>query len=248
MEKLHAVRQRGDYDLIVLDTPPTTNALDFLDAPEKLIEAIDSPAMRWFIQAFSGAGKLGFNLVGRGAQMVLKGLARITGGEFLDSVAQFVSDINDLFGGFTTRAKAVSDALRSPEVAFVLVTSPEPLAVKEAIFFAEKLSEHGMRQQATVINRVIPLLPEPQGSQAEITAALDEALRGARDPRALAAKLERALDEERTRAVTCRVEVERLKALTGNRGLYVEVPAFDEDVHDLGALACVGHFLTQTQV
>lgn len=248
MEKLHAVRQRGDYDLIVLDTPPTTNALDFLDAPEKLIEAIDSPAMRWFIQAFSGAGKLGFNLVGRGAQMVLKGLARITGGEFLDSVAQFVSDINDLFGGFTTRAKAVSDALRSPEVAFVLVTSPEPLAVKEAIFFAEKLSEHGMRQQATVINRVIPLLPEPQGSQAEITAALDEALRGARDPRALAAKLERALDEERTRAVTCRVEVERLKALTGNRGLYVEVPAFDEDVHDLGALARVGHFLTQTQV
>jgi anion-transporting ArsA/GET3 family ATPase len=247
MEKLHAVRQRDDYDLIVLDTPPTTNALDFLDAPEKLIEAIDSPAMRWFIQAFSGAGKLGFSLVGRGAQMVLKGLAKITGGEFLDSVAQFVSDINDLFGGFTTRAKAVSEALRSPEVAFVLVTSPEPLAVKEAIFFAEKLSEHGMRQQATVINRVIPLLSEPQGTESEINALLGEALRDAPAPKELQAKLERALDEERTRAVTCRVEVERLKALTGNRGLYVEVPAFDEDVHDLGALARVGHFLTQPQ-
>ena len=64
MEKLHAVRQRSEYDLIVLDTPPTTNALDFLDAPERLIDAIDSPAMRWFIQAFSGAGKLGFNLLG----------------------------------------------------------------------------------------------------------------------------------------------------------------------------------------
>ncbi|MFT3927295.1 MAG: ArsA-related P-loop ATPase [Myxococcales bacterium] len=248
MEKLHAVRQRDQYDLIVLDTPPTTNALDFLDAPEKLIEAIDSPAMRWFIQAFSGAGKLGFSLVGRGAQMVLKGLAKITGGEFLDSVAQFVSDINDLFGGFTTRAKAVSEALRSPEVAFVLVTSPEPLAVKEAIFFAEKLGEHGMRQQATVINRVIPLLSEPPGPENQIASALVSALSAAPDPAQLGAKLERALDEERTRAVTCRVEVERLKALTGNRGLYVEVPAFDEDVHDLSALARVGHFLTQPQV
>jgi anion-transporting ArsA/GET3 family ATPase len=244
MEKLHAVRQRDDYDLIVLDTPPTTNALDFLDAPEKLIEAIDSPAMRWFIQAFSGAGKLGFSLVGRGAQMVLKGLAKITGGEFLDSVAMFVSDINDLFGGFTARARAVSEALRSPEVAFVLVTSPEPLAVKEAIFFAEKLSEHGMRQQATVVNRVIPLLAEPPGSEQEVNAQLAPLLQGAGSPEGLTERLWRALDEERTRAVTCRVEVERLKALTGNRGLYVEVPAFDEDVHDLAALARVGTFLT----
>jgi anion-transporting ArsA/GET3 family ATPase len=247
MEKLHAVRQREDYDLIVLDTPPTTNALDFLDAPEKLVEAIDSPAMRWFIQAFGGAGKLGFSLVGRGAQMVLKGLAKITGGEFLDSVAQFVSDINDLFGGFTVRAKAVSDALRSPEVAFVLVTSPEPLAVKEAIFFAEKLSEHGMRQQATVINRVIPLLSEPPGPESAIRAALNNALPSGVDVPTIEAKLTQALDEERTRAVTCRVEVERLKALTGNKGLYVEVPAFDEDVHDLRALSRVGEFLTQPQ-
>ncbi len=247
MEKLHAVRKREEYDLIVLDTPPTTNALDFLDAPEKLIEAIDSPAMRWFIQAFGGAGKLGFSLVGRGAQMVLKGLAKLTGGEFLDSVAQFVSDINDLFGGFTARAKAVSEALRSPEVAFVLVTSPEPLAIKEAIFFAGKLSEHGMRQQATVINRVIPLLSEPSGSDAEIARDLTALFPEGTDIPRLGHKLALALDEERTRAVTCRVEVERLKALTGNRGLYVEVPAFDEDVHDLQALSKVGKFLTTSQ-
>src|SRR5688572_15841477 len=112
MEKLHAVRKVGDYELIVLDTPPTSNALDFLDAPEKLVGVIDSPAMRWFLSAFTGAGKLGFSLVGRGAQMVFRGLAKFTGGEFLDSVAEFVSDINDLFGGFTHRARDVSNALR----------------------------------------------------------------------------------------------------------------------------------------
>jgi anion-transporting ArsA/GET3 family ATPase len=243
MEKLHAVRERADYDLIVLDTPPTTNALDFLDAPNRLIETIDSPAMRWFMQAFGGAGKLGFGLVGRGASMVLKGLAKFTGGEFLDSVAQFITDINDLFGGFTERARKVSDALRSDEVAFVLVTSADPLAVREAVFFAEKLAENGLRQKATVVNRVTPLIIEPQGTDTDVTADVERALAGRTDASVLLPKLWQALDDERLRAVTDRGEVERLRALTGNRGLYVEVPAFDEDVHDLAALSRVAQHL-----
>ena len=239
MEKLHAVRKNPAYDLIVLDTPPTTNALDFLDAPEKLVQTIDSPAMRWFMQAFSSAGKLGLGLVGRGAQMVLKGLSRFTGGEFLDSVANFISDINDLYGGFTERARAVSNDLRSPVVAFVLVTSPDPLAVREAVFFADKLSAHGMRQAATVINRVAPLLDEPHGSEREVADALTAKVPAELDAGALLDKLWQALDDERMRAVTDRGEVERLRALTQNRGLYVEVPAFEQDVHDLAGLSKV---------
>jgi anion-transporting ArsA/GET3 family ATPase len=243
MEKLHAVRQDTSYDLIVLDTPPTTNALDFLDAPEKLVNAIDSPAMRWFMQAFSGAGKFGLGLVGRGAGMVMRGLAKFTGGEFLDSVAHFIGDINDLFGGFTERARAVENALRSSDVAFVLVTSPDPLAVQEAVFFADKLSEHGMRQAATVINRVTPLLAEPHGSQREVHEALSRRVPGGLNEALLEEKLWQALDDERVRAVTDRGEVERLHALTKNRGLYVEVPAFEEDVHDLKSLARVSQHL-----
>ena len=243
MEKLHDVRKSSQYDLIVLDTPPTGNALDFLDAPERLVGAIDSPAMRWFIEAFSGAGRFGLGLLGRGAGMVLKGLAKFTGGEFLESVAEFVTDINDLFGGFTQRAKAVSDALRGPEVAFVLVTSPDPLAVQEAIFFSGKLREHGMHQKATVINRVTPLLDEPHGSAAEVSAALAAKLPAGSDAKVLEEKLFQALDEERTRAVTDRVEVERLKTLA-DKGLFVEVPTFEEDVHDLRSLARVATYLT----
>jgi anion-transporting ArsA/GET3 family ATPase len=243
MEKLHAVRQNAAYDLIVLDTPPTTNALDFLDAPEKLVQAIDSPAMRWFMQAFSSAGKLGLGLVGRGAQMVLKGLAKFTGGEFLDSVANFISDINDLFGGFTERARSVSSALRSTDVAFLLVTSPDPLAVREAVFFADKLSTHGLRQAATVINRVTPLLSEPHGGEREVQEALAAKVSGGLDAAALAQKLWQALDDERMRAVTDRGEVERLRALTQNRGLYVEIPSFEEDVHDLSSLSRVAKYL-----
>ena len=243
MEKLHAVRKASDYDLIVLDTPPTGNALDFLDAPEKLVGVIDSPAMRWFMQAFSGAGKLGFGLVGRGAGMVMRGLAKFTGGEFLDSVALFISEINDLFGGFTDRARAVENALRSSDVAFVLVTSPDPLAVREAAFFADKLAGHGMRQAATVINRVTPLLSEPHGTQREVHEALLPRLPRGINEALLEEKLWQALDDERLRAVTDRGEVERLHALTHNRGLYVEVPAFEEDVHDLKSLARVASHL-----
>jgi anion-transporting ArsA/GET3 family ATPase len=243
MEKLNEVRQSKAYDLIVLDTPPTTNALDFLDAPEKLVNAIDSPAMRWFMQAFSGAGKLGFGIVGRGAGMVMRGLAKFTGGEFLDSVAHFVSDINELFGGFTDRARAVENALRSSDVAFVLVTSPDPLAVREAAFFATKLAGHGMRQAATVINRVTPLLSEPHGTQQEVHAALLSRVPRGLNEALLEEKLWQALDDERLRAVTDRGEVERLHALTKNRGLYVEVPALEEDVHDLASLSRVAEYL-----
>ena len=247
MEKLHAVRASSQYDLIILDTPPTSEALDFLDAPERLIEAIDSPAMRWFIGAFTGAGKLGWGLLGKGASVVLKGLSKFTGAEFLDQVAELVVDLNDLFGGFTERANEVSKALRGPEVAFVLVTSPDPLAIREAIFFADKLSEHGMRQKATVINRVTELIPEPPGSDEELTTELAKHVPEGTDAAALNTKLWQALDDERTRAVADRVEVERLRTLTGGKGLYVEVPAFETDVHDLGALSRVASHLTAAE-
>ncbi|MEO7097498.1 MAG: ArsA-related P-loop ATPase, partial [Polyangiales bacterium] len=158
MEKLQALRGSGSYDLIVLDTPPTANALDFLDAPERMVEAIDSPAMRWFVQSFTGksrsGGRVAVSLLGKGSQLVLKAVSRITGAAFLDQMAGFISAINDLFGGFTERAKRVSEALRGPDVAFVLVTSPEPMAIAEINFFADRLRSFAMPRDVFVVNRV----------------------------------------------------------------------------------------------
>lgn len=248
MEKLHAVRQQAQWDLIVLDTPPTSHALDFLDAPERLVGAIDSGAMRWFIQAFQGAGKLSFGMVGRGAAFLLRGLSRFTGAEFLEQVAEFVTGLNDLFGGFRERAAAVAGALRSPEVAFVVVTSPSPLAIREAIFFGKRLQDSGMPTDAFVINAVHPLLSEPSATTAELVAAARDALPDGVDPDRAVDRLRRALDDERIRGVADRIQVEWLRSQVSGRSAFARVPAFDTDVHDLGALSRVADFLTGREV
>lgn len=251
MEKLHAVRKESNWDLIVLDTPPTSNALDFLTAPERLIDAIDSPAVRWFIQATEpGKGGFGMGLVGRASTVLIKGLAKFTGIEFLEEVAGFVTGINDLFGGFRQHATEVSDALRSPEVAFVVVTSPSPMAIREATYFSDKLAEAGMRRDAVVINAVHELLSEPSVSDDALVAELAPLLPGM-NPAETVERMLQALQDERLQAVGDRIESDRLRnhvrnTKAGDRVEFVEVPAFEEDVHDLAALARVAAYLTAT--
>jgi anion-transporting ArsA/GET3 family ATPase len=243
MEKLHAVKDDPRYDLIVLDTPPTSNALDFLDAPERLAGLVDSPAMRWFVQAFEGAGKLSLNLVGKGAAFLLRGLSKFTGTGFLEQVAEFVTDFNDLFGGFRERSQQVSSYFRGREVAFVIVTSPAPLAVEEAIYFGERLAEAGMRRDAFVINQVHPLIAEPEAPTAQLEAEARALLPEGADAGKLVARMRRALDDARLRAVADRIEADRLRNRCGKDMLYVEVPVMEHDVHDLSALSAVASYL-----
>ena len=244
MEKLHEVRKDTQWDLIVLDTPPTASAIDFLTAPERLIDAIDSPAMRWFLQVFEGAGKEAFGLVGRGATVLLKGIGRITGLAFLEQVAEFVSGINDLFGGFKERAEHVSDALRSPEVAFVLVTSPDPLAIGEAQFFSDKLAAAGMNREAIIVNQVHTLIEKPSIPVAEQIEAIRAVVPASIDAARIHPRLAASLEAERSWASADGAQVKRLGDKIGNSTPIVEVPAFDEDVHDLAALARVAAYLT----
>lgn len=243
MEKLHAVKKDERYDLIVLDTPPTSNALDFLDAPERLAGLVDSPAMRWFIQAFEGAGKFSLNLVGKGAAFILRGLSRFTGTGFMEQVAEFVTDFNDLFGGFRKRAEEIGAYFRSDEVAFVIVTSPVPLAIEEAIFFSERLEEANMRRDAFVINQVHPLIAEPSASTAALEAEAKKHLPESVSASRVVARMQRALDDARLRAVADRIEADRLRSRCGDDVLYVEVPVLDTDVHDLATLARVSSYL-----
>src|SRR5580700_8888021 len=174
MEKLVAVKADPRWDLVILDTPPTANALDFLDAPERLMEALDSATMKWFIEAFQTSGKLSLNLLARSAAMVLRGIGKITGGGFLEAMAEFIAELNDLFGGFKHRAAQVQKALRMPEVAFVLVTSPSPMSIREVLYFSERLADHDMPRGAFVVNRfrVPPPLDGVKIKLADIEAAM----------------------------------------------------------------------------
>lgn len=246
MEKLHAVRQDKRFDLIVLDTPPTTNALDFLDAPQKLVGAIDSPVMRWFVETLEHSS--GLSLMGRGAAFVLKGLGRFTGKEFLHHVGQFVTELNSLFGGFRERAKSVYEDLKSKDVAFVIVTSPSPLTVAEAIYFTRKLREYGIEPKAMVVNRV-HTAPEVAAQPDELREELRDflAARGiAADADTLLSRMHIAAEDAYTMARRDAQGLKRLRKSVGDDLPYVEVPAFDRDVHELGSLARLSTYLVNT--
>lgn len=240
MEKLHAVRNDPRFDLIVLDTPPTSNALDFLDAPERLSSLIDSPAMRWIVEAVGGAGRFSLGLVGKGAKLVLSGLSRFTGSGFLETIAVFLTEFDDLFGGFRKRAEEVAAAFREPDVGFVVVTSPAPLAVEEALFFSRRLGEADMKERAFVVNQVHRSVELPAPALRALVKELD-AVPGPRRP--LGARVERALGERTVQAKADALAIGRLRSEVGGRAALIEVPVLAHDVHDLDALHEVGRYL-----
>jgi anion-transporting ArsA/GET3 family ATPase len=243
MEKLVAVQRDPRFDLVILDTPPTANALDFLDAPARLVEAVDSPTMRWFVQAFESTGKVGFNLLARSAAVVLRGLGRITGGGFLAAMAEFITELNDLFGGFKQRAQMVESSLRSPEVSFVLVTSPAPMSLDEALFFSERLERANMPRGAFVVNRFhLPPLwadaPPHDGDAAQAVAAHGLHL----DEDAPVRMVQAHADAVRL-ATRDAAQVNSLRKRASERVPVIRVPELASDVHDLKNLGDIAELL-----
>lgn len=241
MEKLVAVKDDPAYDLVVLDTPPTANALDFLDAPERLMSALDSATMKWFVQAFQSGGKFSLNLIAKSAAAVLRGIGKITGGGFLEAMAEFIAELNDLFGGFKERAARVESALRGEEVAFVLVTSASPPAIKEVLYFAERLEEANMPRGAFVVNRFHLAPPRPEGIT-EADAAASVAARSLTLEEDAPARLVRA-HSDAVRVAS--MDAHHLRALdvVAARTPIVRVAELDTDVHDLALLATLSDTL-----
>ncbi|MBM4377018.1 MAG: ArsA family ATPase [Deltaproteobacteria bacterium] len=243
MEKLYAVKEDPNYDVILLDTPPTSHALDFLDAPERLVDAIDSPAVRWFLDAFQQSGRLSLNLLQRTASSVLRGIGRITGGGFLEQVATFMTEINELFGGWKQRAQVVASALRGDDVAYVLVTSPDPMSLREVRFFAERLASQGVRPAAYVVNRIhhVPDANTPPATRDDVAAVLARHgldLGGDGPERILeAARMERRLGE------LDQLHLAALDGASDTKTPVLHVPDFPRDIHDVGRLAWVADVL-----
>ena len=241
MEKLYEVHQDGQYDVVLLDTPPTSHALDFLDAPERLVGAIDSAAVRWFVSAFQDTGKLSLNLLKQSAAAVLRGLGKITGVGFLEQVAAFMSEINALFGGWRARADDVSKTLRGDDVAYVMVTTPEPMSIREVLFFSQRLREQNMAADAYVVNRMHHSVE--QVSPEQVGTALDRhditLEDGAAERIVAAVRQERRLSELNRLHLVALDEV----ADDDNSPVVVHVPDFSRDIHDLRSLVWVADVL-----
>jgi anion-transporting ArsA/GET3 family ATPase len=221
--KLYELDQGGGYDLLVLDTPPSRNALDFLDAPNRLTGFFQGRAIRMFLWP---AG-LGGRIIGRGTGMVFSVLKRVTGVDLLEDLSVFFRSMGGLIDGFTERAQRVGALLSDPATTFLIITSPQHDPVEEAIFFHRKLDEAGMPFGGMVVNRVHPAGEVngevPEALRAELGDALAERVaRSAREQAALV---------ERDRAAIAHLESELRSPPT------VLVPELDDDVHDIDGLA-----------
>jgi anion-transporting ArsA/GET3 family ATPase len=153
---LYEIRRDGAYDLIVLDTPPTANALEFLETPERLATAIASPAVQWFARPDPREKRFSLKRLGVGGAMVIRRAGRLMGSQFLDDLGAFLLDIREVLGGFLARAREIEAVLKQPDVGFVLVLTPAAAAVSEALYFARRLRETGSPLCCFIANRTLP--------------------------------------------------------------------------------------------
>ncbi|MFN7132550.1 MAG: ArsA family ATPase [Myxococcales bacterium] len=235
MEKLYDLHHERDYDLIVLDTPPTAHALDFLDAPNRVLDFFGNDAMRWLLTPALKAGRAGLKMFNLAGGYFVKTISRVTGTDLLQELAEFLVSLAPLYDHFKERASAVKALLGSEKAAFVLVSSPNPLTVDEAIYFHQLLLENQMPLGAVVANRVnvAAALPVPPAQVDALHVALAAA--GAELGVPLRQRLESAIAEARVLAEVDADQLQRLAAQCAPTPL-VRVPRFGSDVHDLSGL------------
>ncbi|MET7858786.1 ArsA family ATPase [Streptomyces sp. NPDC005318] len=154
MEKLGQLRARNEWDLIIVDTPPSRSALDFLDAPKRLGSFLDGKFIKLLMAPAKMGGRAGMKFLNVGMSMMTGTLGKLLGGQFLRDVQTFVAAMDTMFGGFRTRADATYKLLQAPGTAFLVVATPERDALREAAYFVERLAAEDMPLAGLVLNRV----------------------------------------------------------------------------------------------
>jgi anion-transporting ArsA/GET3 family ATPase len=234
MEKLYELHSQGTYDLIVIDTPPTRNALDFLDAPRRMTDFLDSRVLKWFLLPYMKAGGGLFRIANVAASTFLKAVKRIVGSEVLQDTAEFFGNLEGMYEGFKQRARDVTTLLHSDATSFVVVTSPAREAVSEACYFATKLDESGLPFGALVVNRVHPRYDGGiEARPRQITR-----LQAGNDTSRVLGKL---LSNEQQFMKVVRLEEQNLAELAGRipRHRWVRVPYLQQEAVDLPGLAAI---------
>jgi anion-transporting ArsA/GET3 family ATPase len=232
MEKLYELYEEGGYDLLVLDTPPTRHALDFLEAPRKMINMTSNSLLEWFLKPglFVGqAGLIGLGVLRKGAEKILSVFDRLAGFSFLHELSEMLALFSELLGGFQKRARAVYEMLRRDFVGFLLVTSPASVAIQDALYFHRKIDEGGLPFLGFVVNRVHPEnFWKPSDLPSDWPEALkSKALNRLEDYEQLARRDQKAVTLLRSMGG---------KGTGGKKTACAVIPLLEKDVHDLDGL------------
>jgi anion-transporting ArsA/GET3 family ATPase len=236
MEKLGQLHARGEWDLIVVDTPPSRSALDFLDAPARLSRFLDGRMLRLLMAPARSGGRSMFSLVTASFGMFSRVVQKVLGAQLLTDLSGFVAAFDSMFGGFRQRAEQTYRVLQAPETAFLLVAAPEPDAVREAAYFAGRLGEERMPLVGLVLNRVHRTVVEPPTAEQSLAAATRLAALGGHQSTVETLRAHAALAQQavRERAVA-RVFTDAFPEVPT-----VAVTAQPADVHDVDGLRTIG--------
>jgi anion-transporting ArsA/GET3 family ATPase len=250
IERLHEIHTTGTYDLIVVDTPPTRNAIDFIEAPGRMADFFGSRLLRWLTMPYRLGGGRGARMVNIASRPFYQVADRVLGSQFLEDIAEFFLNFQSMYEGFVTRARAVERLMRDQRTTFVVVTTLESAPVREAENFVEVLSDRKMHVGGLVLNKTLPdylLAPEAEETAKKLC---DPA------PMAAAVAQEAGIDSETAGRVlrtvgesflnfslVARREAELRSELARVPEVTLRIPYFEADVHDMSGLARIGEHL-----
>jgi anion-transporting ArsA/GET3 family ATPase len=235
MEKLFELHSEGSYDLLVLDTPPTRNALDFLDAPKRLTQFIEGKSLRVFMKPTGFAARV----AGRGANVALSVLKRIVGFDLIADLAEFFNAFSGMVEGFQARAKRVNKLLADRRTCFLVVCGPQGEPIDEAVYFHRKLVEAKLPFGGVIVNKVHYPAEQLRGADPE---DLPVALATKLDDEDLAARVVENFSDYQALAERDAHNIAHLAAELRTSGV-IRVPYMDEDVHDLTGLVEINRYL-----
>jgi anion-transporting ArsA/GET3 family ATPase len=242
MEKLGQLVAADEWDLIVVDTPPSRSALDFLDAPNRLGRFLDGRMIRVLTAPARAGGKAYFKVVTVSVGMLAKVFTRVIGSELLTDLSSFVAALESMFGGFRERAQHTYELLKTPGTAFVVVAVPEPDALREASYFVERLSSEHMPLAGLIVNRVRRSTAE-QLPAARAEAAADLLAGKPRDPAVELAEAALRVHAETASAAAHDARMTKRFSTAHPEVPVVSVPALPADVHDLDGLRRIAELL-----
>lgn len=243
VEKLYETYATGRYDLIVLDTPPSQNAVDFLQAPGRVLDFLETETIQWLLKPYVLSGRVSLKLLDFGSSIMLRTLGRLAGGDTLRELAEFVFSLQGMYDGFRERSRRVKALLRSQETGFVLVTSPAPSQIRAMLQFRRELRSEGLRVRTIMVNRMREALSAAE-QEPDCIDRLAAALAPLGDE--VVARTRRAAEEELRLAAQDQRVVDDLRARLDDTEL-MPLPELPVDVHDLAGLAALTQGLIDRQ-